>query len=77
MCGGGEKMNDEYFSDEFSNYYEFDEDVYKNNSYSEKENKSSKNKHNFLFHVLCVQTFICVFLMATLGGLKIMSPEFY
>lgn len=77
MCGGGDKMNNEYFDDAFSNYYEFDEDIYKNDNNLEKDNKSSQNKHKFLFHVLCAQTFICVFLLATLGGLKIMSPEIY
>ncbi len=70
-------MNNEYFDDAFSNYYEFDEDIYKNDNNLEKDNKSSQNKHKFLFHVLCAQTFICVFLLATLGGLKIMSPEIY
>ena len=77
MCGGGDKMNNEYFDDEFSNYYEFDDDKYKNNNNLEKENQPLQNKYKFLFHVLCVQTFICVFLLATLGGLKIMSPEIY
>ena len=70
-------MNNEYFDDEFSNYYEIYEDTYKNDNNPEEENKSSQNRHKFLFHVLCVQTFICVFLLATLGGLKIMSPEIY
>ena len=72
-------MNNEYFGDEFSNYYKFDENEYEyeNDNNQETESVPLQNKYKFLFNVLCFQAFICVFLLATLGGLKIMSPEIY
>ena len=70
-------MNYEYFNDEFSNCYEFDDNIYKNNYDVSEKNESCKQKYKFFLYVMRFQAFICIFLLATLGGLKVMSPEFY
>lgn len=62
----------------------FNQDLLFNSELSEQEDDNcemkhidSKTKSNVLVRVICFQTFLCVFLMAILGGLKIISPDTY
>lgn len=62
----------------------FNQDLLFNSELSEQEDDNcemkhidSKTKSNVFVRVICFQTFLCVFLMAILGGLKIISPDTY
>ena len=67
-------MNGDYFNKEFLINGEIDEEVKKD---CDIKNVNSKKKCNLFLSVVCFQTFLCVFLMAILGGLKLISPDMY
>lgn len=67
-------MNNDYFNQDFLADCEVDEEI-KNDCNI--KNVSGKKKHNLFISVVCFQTFLCVFLMAVLGGLKLISPDMY
>ena len=67
-------MKDDYFNQDFLVNGEFNEEVEND---CEVKNVNIKTKRNMFVSVICFQTFICVFLMAILGGLKLISPDMY
>lgn len=67
-------MNDDYFNQDFLINGEIDEEIKKD---CEIKNVNDKKKCNLFVSVVCFQTFLCVFLMAILGGLKLISPDMY
>lgn len=67
-------MNDDYFNQDFLINGEIDEEIKKD---CETKNVNDKKKCNLFVSVVCFQTFLCVFLMAILGGLKLISPDMY
>ncbi len=67
-------MNGDYFNKEFLINGEIEEEEKKD---CEIKNVNSKKKCNLFLSVVCFQTFLCVFLMAILGGLKLISPDMY
>lgn len=66
-------MTDDYFNPDFLVNGEIDEIE---NS-CETNNINSKTKRNIFVRVIRFQTFLCVFLMSILGGLKLISPDIY
>lgn len=67
-------MNDDYFNQDFLINGEIDEEIKKD---FEIKNVNDKKKCNLFVSVVCFQTFLCIFLMAILGGLKLISPDMY
>lgn len=67
-------MTDDYFNKDFFVSDELNEQIENN---CETKNINIKAKRNIFIRILCFQTFLCVFLMAVLGGLKVISPDMY
>lgn len=67
-------MTDDYFNKDFFVNEELNEQF--ENS-CEAKNVNIKTKRNIFIRIVCFQTFLCVFLMAILGGLKVISPDTY